>query len=62
MFTYDHQLKAPYLWRCNQTNPVTGKAPIYLRIEIEGYERAEHLLPQYFSSSSFSFSSTSSLL
>jgi hypothetical protein len=39
-FTY--YMKPPYLWRrANRENPVTKKAPISMRIEIPGFERAE---------------------
>jgi len=42
MITYEHQMKEAYFWRrANRTNPVTNKAPIVLRIEIQGFERAE---------------------
>jgi len=41
MIGYKHQLTT-YLWRrANRQNPVTGQAPISLRIEIEGFPRAE---------------------
>jgi len=41
MITYEHQLTA-YLWRReNRAHAATGKAPIYLRIEVPGFDRAE---------------------
>lgn len=42
MITYIDRLKTPYLWRrANRAHADTGKAPISLRIEIDGYARAE---------------------
>ncbi|WP_345228048.1 hypothetical protein [Hymenobacter koreensis] len=38
MVTYTDYLKHPYLWRrASRSHPETGKAPISLRIEIEGF-------------------------
>ncbi|TGE05536.1 site-specific integrase [Hymenobacter fodinae] len=42
MITYEYNMKEPYLWRrANRAHATTDKAPIILRIEIIGYERAE---------------------
>lgn len=42
MTDYDDDLEDPYFWRrANRENPITGKAPIYMRIEILGYPRAD---------------------
>lgn len=41
MITYEYKMKS-YLWRrANRADVVTDKAPISLRIEIDGYPRAE---------------------
>jgi hypothetical protein len=42
MITYEYKMRL-YLWRrANRADAVTNKAPISLRIEIDGYPRAEH--------------------
>lgn len=42
MIDYEYNMKPPYLWRrANRADATTGKAPIILRIEIIGYDRAE---------------------
>jgi Phage integrase SAM-like domain len=42
MIDFDYRMEDPYFWRRNnQENPTTLKAPIYMRIEIDGYERSE---------------------
>ncbi|MCC2547740.1 site-specific integrase [Hymenobacter sp. BT175] len=39
---YDDDLEEPYFWRrANRAKDATGKAPIYMRLDIEGYPRAE---------------------
>lgn len=43
MTDYDDDLEDPYFWRrASRANKVSGKAPIYMRIEILGYPRAEY--------------------